>query len=77
MTTEQKNKLATICTRYAELNSAAKQAKNAIQDLRFKLISDILHPDDIELLTTALRIVEKIASHTQQWDAVNHFKKIS
>jgi len=77
MNKEQTNVLATIATRYAELNSASKQAKQAITEARFKAFNSMLSDDDKQTLYAAEDILSKIAGITSQYDAVKYFESLN
>lgn len=77
MNKEQINTLATIATRYAELNSASKQAKQAITEARFKAFNSMLSDEDKQTLYAAEDILSKIAGKTNVRDAVNYFESLN
>lgn len=69
----QIHELATICTRYADLKSAAKTAANNLTMLKFVLFTDMLTQDEISILKQAQEIAERISQTTGQYDAVRYF----
>ena len=76
MNNQEVNQLATIATRYSEVNSAAKQARLAILEVKFKLFSDFISEEEEEILTKAMQILEQIGDNTKQWDAVKYYNQI-
>ena len=76
MESQKVNKLATIVTRYAELNSAAKQAALLVSEVRYKAFSDILTDDESYILERAQRILENLQNNTTQYDAVKFCEKV-
>lgn len=75
MESQNINLLATIATRFSEVNSAAKTTKLAIQDLRFKIFADLVSPEELDALEKAQRIIESITSNTSQNDAIKYYNK--
>jgi len=76
MNNQEVNQLATIATRYSEVNSSAKQARLAILEVKFKLFSDFISEEEEEILTKAMQILEQIGDNTKQWDAVKYYNQI-
>ena len=76
MTNQEINKLATIATRYAQLQTAAKTADKIITEVKFNLFADIITNEELELLKKAQEVLEKISSNTHQTDAISYYKKI-
>lgn len=77
MTNQEISTLATIVSRFTELNAAAKQAKNGIQDVRFKTFEGVLSQDDLNTLERAQRILEELASDTNVRDAIKYHSKVT
>ena len=76
MDTQQIQKLATICTRLNSLNVAAKQAENALKEVRFKMIDNILNDEELNALNKAMSIVNKVYDNTHVRDAINIFNNL-
>lgn len=76
MTNQEVNQLTTIVIRYTEVNSAAKQARLAIQEVKNKLFTNFISKEDEEVLIKAMQIVEQIGNNTQQADAVKYYNQI-
>lgn len=77
MTNQEISTLATIVSRFTELNSAAKQAKNGIQDVRYKTFEGVLSQEDLAILDKAQRIIEELASNTSVHDAIKYHNKVT
>jgi hypothetical protein len=68
--------LASITTKYSAVNSAAKGAKNQLQELRLELFEGLLTPEEAETLALAQRIVEKIQASTTMWNALEYHSSL-
>ena len=76
MTNQEVNQLATIATRFSEVNWAAEQAKLAIEDVRDKLFKNLISEEEQEIVAKAMYIMEQISSNTSQYDAVKYYNQI-
>lgn len=72
---ENEHKLAIICTRYAELNMAAKAASTAVCVAKLKLMEGITTSEEFATLQAAIRILDNIANNTGFHNAIQHHKK--
>ena len=76
MTHQEIHQIATIVDRYAQVNNAAEQAKQAITNLRFVMLENICTAEEAEVLAQALRIVERAADNTRYTAAVAYIKSL-
>ena len=76
MTPQQIRILATITSRYYELNALAKKASNAIEALKFKIFTGSVSDEDLEILAKAQSIAERIADNHTTTDAIKYFTKL-
>lgn len=74
MIQEEINKLATITTRYANLNIAAKDAAKAINMVKFLLFTDFISEEEKNILENSMNIMHDISNRTSKYDAITYFK---
>lgn len=77
MNNQQIQQLATIATRLSTLNLAAKNAENALKEVRFNSLENVLTDEDIEQINKVMDILQKVSSKTNVRDAVNIFNELT
>lgn len=77
MDNKQIQQLATIATRLSTLNLAAKNAENALKEVRFNSLDNILTDEDINQINKVMDILQKVSSKTNVRDAVNIFNELT
>lgn len=77
MNAQEINQLATIATRYAELNLKSKNAATAITDVKFALFAGFISTEDFLTLAKAKNILSNIAEKTGQTDAMEYINSLT
>ena len=72
MNNQQINQVSTIIRRYAELNSAAKVAKNAITEVMHLHFQGALTEEERTVLYHAMDIIDTLQDKTNSHRAVEH-----
>ena len=76
MTQQQIHELATIASRYAELKALAKEASSAMTALKWKLFAGAVSDEELEILSKAQSIAEKVADNHTTTDSIKYFTKL-
>lgn len=76
MTDKQIHELNLISSRITTLKVLSQTAANALNEVRFNQLTNIISPEDLAVITAAMDILNKIASNSTERDAIKLFKEL-